>query len=434
MFTQPTTSLNQTPHVVIVGAGFGGLRAAQALAKAAVRVTLLDRNNYHLFQPLLYQVATAGLSPDEIAQPVRAILGRQANLEFRIASVRGADLDARVLDTDRGPLAYDYLILAAGGATHTFGAQVEAPGCFGLKSMEDAEAIRNHILAMCELALDETDPAARQALLTFAVAGGGPSGVESAGAISELIHHILPRDYPALKPDEVRVVLLEAAQQLLAALPQPLGAFAERTLRQKGVQVRFGTAVARFDGQAIALKEGADIPARTLIWAAGIKAAPLFDTLALEKGSLGRVRILPSLQTPTHPEVFVIGDAALLNGPDNRPLPMVAPVAIQQGQTAADNIQHLTRGQPALPFVYHDPGSLATIGRGQAVAKIGPVLLHGLPAWLAWVVVHIYQLVGFRNRLQVMVDWIWNYLVYDRPVRRIWRPQVDLGAPAREYK
>lgn len=423
MPTQNVTNPNPTAHVVIVGAGFGGLRAAHALVNAPVHITLLDRNNYHLFQPLLYQVATAGLSPDEIAQPVRAILGRQANLKFRIASVRGADLDQRILDTDSGPLAYDYLILAAGGATHTFGANVNAPGSFGLKGLEDAEAIRDHILGMFELALDETNKTTRQALLTFAVAGGGPTGVESAGAISELIQHILPRDYPALDPSEVHVILLEAAQQLLAALPRPLSAFSERTLRQKGVQVRFGMAVERFDGQSVTFKDGTHMPARTLIWAAGIKAAPLFDALSLEKGSLGRVVVLPSLQTPAHPEVFVIGDGALLNGADGRPLPMVAPVAIQQGQTAVANILRIQHGLPALPFIYHDPGTLATIGRGQAVAKIGPLLLHGLLAWLAWVVVHIYQLVGFRNRLQVMVDWIWNYIAYDRPVRRIWRMQ-----------
>lgn len=429
IFAQHTDQPNNTPHVVIVGAGFGGLRAARALSKAPVRVTLLDRNNYHLFQPLLYQVATAGLAPDAITQPVRAILGGQANLEFRITTVRGADLNRRVLDTDRGSLTYDYLVLAAGGATHTFGAQIEASGSFGLKSMEDAEAIRNHLLAMCELALDETDTANRQALLTFAVAGGGPSGVESAGAISELIRHILPRDYPSLNPGEARVILLEAQHQLLAALPKSLGIFSERALRQKGVEVRFGAAVERYDGQLITLKDGSEIQTRTLVWAAGVKAAPLFETLALEKGSLGRVVVLPSLQTPAHPEVFVIGDAALLNGSDERPLPMVAPVAVQQGETAANNILRLVSGQTVLPFHYRDPGTLATIGRSQAVAKLGPLLLCGLPAWLAWVVVHIYQLVGFRNRLQVMVDWIWNYFAYDRPIRRIRRSQEYLPAP-----
>jgi NADH dehydrogenase len=421
MNTNPNQTKQTLPHVVIVGAGFGGLRAARALAHSPVRVTLLDRNNYHLFQPLLYQVATAGLAPDEIAQPVRAILRGQPNLEFRIAEVRGANLLESTLDTDRGPIHYDFLILAAGGATHTFGAQIQARGSFGLKTLEDADAIREHLLAMCELALDQPDPEKRAALLTFGVAGGGPSGVESAGAIAELIRHLLPRDYPALNPAEASVVLLEASNRLLPALPERLARFSADALRRKGVEVRFGAAVERFDGQMIFLKDGSQLPARSLIWAAGVKAAPLFDALALDKGNLGRVVVQPSLQTPGHPEIFVIGDAAFLPGADGRPLPMVAPVAIQQAETAVRNILRLLQRQEPQPFVYHDPGVMATIGRGQAVAKLGPFQMSGLLAWLAWVVVHIFQLVGFRNRLQVMVDWIWNYFAYDRPVRRLAR-------------
>jgi NADH:ubiquinone reductase (H+-translocating) len=436
--------LHPQPHIVIVGAGFGGLRAAHTLAGAGTlagtlkgvnaRVTLVDRNNYHLFQPLLYQVATAGLAADEIAQPVRAMLRNQPNLEFRIAAVRGIDFERRELDTERGPLAYDYLILAAGGTTNYFGLASPADlprGLFGLKTLDDAEAIRNHLLSMCEQALDEPDAQRRKALLTFAIAGGGPSGVESAGAVAELVEHILPRDYPRLDPAEVRVILLEAGARLLPALPETLAKFTEKALLRKGVDVRFGAAVAGYDGQIVRLQDGPLLPARTLVWAAGVKAAPLFDGLDLEKGSLGRVRVGPTLQVNGRPEVFIIGDAALCTGPDGKALPMVAPVAMQQGESAARSVLRLASGEEALPFIYHDPGVMATIGRGQAVARLGPLNLRGVLAWLAWVVVHIFQLVGFRNRLLVMVDWAWNYFAYDRPVRRLARsPWAKEHSPA----
>ena len=407
------------PHVVILGAGFGGLRAARALAKSPVKVTLVDRNNYHLFQPLLYQVATASLSADEIAQPVRAILGRQRNLEFRMAEARGIDLDRRTLHTSHGDLPYDYLILAAGGVTNTFGMESVARNGLGMKEIGDAEAIRNHILRLCEEALDEHDPARLGAMLTFVVAGGGPTGVESAGAIAELVHNVLPRDYPGAYLSQARVVLLEAADRLLPAMPESLSAHTLRTLRQKDVQVRFGAAVSGFDGRAVQLKGGEEIPARTLIWAAGIQAAGLARELPLEKGSQGRVKVEPTLQVAGRLEVFVIGDAAYLLDTDGRPLPMVAPVAMQQGVKAARNIARILQGRAPEIFRYRDPGTMATIGRSQAVAQIGPLKLHGLVAWLAWVAVHIYQLVGFRNRLLVMMDWAWNYFVYDRPVRMI---------------
>lgn len=415
-------------HIVIVGAGFGGLQAARSLAGANARVTLLDRNNYHLFQPLLYQVATAGLAPDEIAQPVRAILNRQKNLEFRIAAVRGVDFEQKRLLTERGPLEYDYLILAAGGATNFFGLEKPARGLMGLKSLEDAEAIRNHLLSMCELALDEPDQAKRRALLTFAVAGGGPSGVESAGAVAELVRHILPRDYPRLDSREARVVLLEAGSRLLPMMPADQASFTLHALEKMGVEVRLGAAVESYDGSQIGLRGGELLSARTLVWAAGVQAAGLYDRLGLERGSLGRVVVDPSLRVPGRPEVYVVGDAALFPGPDGKPLPMVAPVAIQEGRLAAENILRDLRGLAPLPFIYRDPGVMATIGRSQAVARLGPLHLRGFLAWLAWVGVHIFQLVGFRNRLLVMVDWAWNYFAYDRPVRRLargeWKERV----------
>ena len=412
---------NQTtlPHVVIVGAGFGGLRAARALAKAPVRITLLDRNNYHLFQPLLYQVATAGLSPDEIAQPVRAILRSQRNLEFRLAEVRSANLAARRLDTDQGPLQYDYLILAAGGVTNTFGMQDVARHAFGLKSLEDAVTMRNHLLRLFEQAALENDPARRKALLTFVVAGGGPTGVECAGAISELAQVVLDKDLPNLAIQQPQIILLEAAQRLLPAMPERSGKFTIQALAEKGVEVRFGAAVDGYDGRVVRLKDGETLATHTLVWAAGVQAAPVVTALGLQSGSLGRVRVLPSLQVPDHPEVYLIGDAAHLEGEDGRPLPMVAPVAMQQGDHAARNLLRAAQGLPQQPFRYRDPGVMATIGRNRAVAKLGPIELRGWFAWLAWVVVHIFQLIGFRNRMMVLLDWAWNYLVYDRAVRVI---------------
>jgi NADH:ubiquinone reductase (H+-translocating) len=411
--------IDTLPHVVIVGAGFAGLRAARALADISVRVTLVDRNNYHLFQPLLYQVATAGLSPDEIVQPVRAILGAQTNLDFRMAEVRGVNLQARQLDTSHGILPYDFLILAAGGATNTFEMKDVERHAYGLKTLEDAFALRNHLLRLFEQAAQESNPARRQELLTFVIAGGGPTGVESAGAVAELAQVILGKDFAGKVLERPHILLLEAAERLLPALPERLARFTTETLGNKGVEVRFGTAVAGYDGKMIRLKDGNTLLARTLVWAAGVQAAPVYATLPVERGSLGRIRVLSTLQLPEHPEVFVLGDAALVAGADGRPLPMLAPVAMQQGEHAARNLVHTLENRPLLPFRYRDPGSMATIGRNRAVAKLGKIELRGLIAWLAWVVVHIFQLIGFRNRMMVLLDWAWSYLVFDRAVRVI---------------
>jgi NADH dehydrogenase len=401
--------------VVIIGAGFGGLRAARALEQAPVDVILVDRNNYHLFQPLLYQVATAGLSTDEIAQPVRAILSRQANLAFRMADVRAVDFDARSVHTSAGPIPYDALILAAGGTTHFFGLQQLAQHAYGLKDLQNAEQIRNHLLHLFEEALYERDEQRLRGMLTFVVAGGGPTGVESAGAIAEMVRSILQRDYPGLDATKTRVILLEAAGRLLPAMPDDLAAYTLSSLEKLGVEVKLGAAVQDYEGKIVRLASGESIPASTLIWAAGVKAAPLFEALPVEKAAQGRVKVLSTLQIPAHPEVFVIGDAAHLP----EPLPMIAPVAMQQGRHAAENILRLVAGEPLKDFVYRDPGLMATIGRSRAVAQIGPLKLRGLMAWLAWVVVHIFQLIGFRNRLLVLINWAWSYILYDRPVRMI---------------
>jgi NADH:ubiquinone reductase (H+-translocating) len=407
------------PHVVIVGAGFGGLRVATSLSGAALKITVVDRNNYHLFQPLLYQVATAGISPEEIAYPMRAVLRHQKNASFRLAEVTAIDLQQKRLSTTNGELQYDYLVLAAGGETNTFGIESVTQNGLGLKSISDATAIRTHLLKMFELAVNEKDPAKRKALLTFVVAGGGPTGVECAGAISELIRLVLTKDYPASDLSEARVILLEATQRLLPALPDELADFTLKALANKKVEVRFESAVSHYDGQAVFLKDGNSIVSSTLIWAAGIRAAGLLQQLNVPKGSLGRVQVSPGLQIPGHPEVFVIGDAALLQGPDGKPYPMVAPVAMQQASCTAANIQRLINGLPISPFVYHDLGSMATIGRNQAVAVLNGIKFHGFPAWVVWLFVHIMQLIGFRNRLVVLINWAWDYFFYDRAVRLI---------------
>ncbi|HKZ69640.1 MAG TPA: NAD(P)/FAD-dependent oxidoreductase, partial [Anaerolineales bacterium] len=388
------------------------------LRRAQANVVLVDRNNYHLFQPLLYQVATAGLSPDEIAYPVRAIFQNQRNLEFRLAEVTAVDFTAKRLSLSTGELNYDYLILAIGGETNFFGLDSVARHAFGLKDIDDAIAIRNQLLRMFELAAQEPDPDLRRALLTFVVVGGGPTGVESAGAISELIRLVLTKDYQGVNFKEARVVLLEATDKLLAAFPESLREATAETLWQKKVEVRFGAAVESFDGTRVALKGGEIIPARTLVWAAGAKAAPLANTIGVRQGRLGRIVVTPTLQLPDHPEAFVVGDAAYFES-GGQPLPMVAPVAIQQAEVAAENIQRLIAGRPPAEFVYKDPGSLATIGRNAAVAHIYGLRLRGFFAWIMWLVVHLIQLIGFRNRLVVLINWAWDYLFYDRAVRLI---------------
>jgi len=409
-----------TPTVVIIGAGFGGLRAARALRRVPVQVVLVDQHNYHLFQPLLYQVATAGLEPEEIAKPVRAILRGQQNLEFRMVSVTGIDLGERRVLTDDHPIPYDFLIVAAGAQTNFFGlASVEQHG-FGLKDVADAVHLRNQVLTCFERAMLEPDAERRRALLSFVVVGGGPTGVEMAGALSELIRLVLVKDYPRLNLKDVRVLLLEAGDRLLAGMPPKLSEAAAATLWKKHVEVRHGAAVADFDGSNARLQSGEVIPARTLVWAAGVRAARLAERLGLPTGRLGRVRVGPTLQLASHPEVFIVGDAADVETQE-APLPMMAPVAMQMAETAADNIGRQLRGAAAGAFRYRDPGQLATIGRNAAVAYIRGIAFTGFVAWVVWLVVHLIQLIGFRNKLFVLINWAWDYFFYDRAVRLITR-------------
>jgi len=409
-----------TPTVVIVGAGFGGLNAARALRRAPVQVVLVDRNNYHLFQPLLYQVATAGLEPEEIARPARAILRGQKNFDFRMVDVTRVDFAGRRLETTGGPLSYDFLVLAPGGETNFFGLESMQRHGLGLKDIPDAIAIRNHVLTCFEQAMLEPDPEQRRTLLTFIVVGGGPTGVEMAGALSELIRLVLVKDYPRLNIKDVRILLLEATDKLLAAMPERLREAAVKTLWRKWIDVRFGAQVADYDGKQIRLKSGEIIPAQTVIWAAGVRASPLNATLGLPASRQGRISVEPTLLVTAHPEVFIIGDAAYQEH-NGEPLPMVAPVAIQMGRFVARNIKRRLRGQPLEPFRYRDQGTLATIGRNAAVANVYGIKATGFVAWVMWLGIHIIQLIGFRNKLFVLINWAWDYFFYERAARLITR-------------
>ncbi|MGA9532798.1 MAG: NAD(P)/FAD-dependent oxidoreductase [Anaerolineales bacterium] len=414
------------PHVVIVGGGFGGLNAARKLADAPVDVTLVDRNNYHLFQPLLYQVATAGLEPAQIAKPIRSILRSQENLDFRMAQVSGIDLGNRQIETDEGRLAYDYLIVAVGAQVDHFGMEGVAAHGLKLKDLSDAVFVRNHILRCFERAVVEEDEAERRRLLTFVIVGGGPTGVEMTGALTELVHLVLLRDYPDLDSTDVSIILLEMMDHLLPGFDTGLSEAARAKLVDKGADVRLRTAVEDYDGAKVTLANGNGIDARTLLWAAGVRAGDLVGTLGFGVGRAGRVQVEQTLQLPGHPELYVIGDAAYLEA-EGKPLPMMAPVAIQMADLAVKNIQRDMRGEALVPFAYHSPGQLATIGRNAAVADIAGWRFKGFIAWGVWLVVHLIQLIGFRSRLVVLINWAWDYFFYERAVRLISEPEPTIG-------
>jgi NADH:ubiquinone reductase (H+-translocating) len=409
------------PHVVVVGGGFGGLNAARALAGRPVRVTLLDRRNHHLFQPLLYQVATAALNASDIAAPLRAVLRRARNVTVLLARVERVDLAARRLVLDRGEIGYDALILAAGAGQSYFGHddwEVFAPG---LKSLEDALEIRRRVLLAYESAEREADGAEQRALLTFVVVGGGPTGVELAGALAEISRQTIARDFRVIDPTKARVVLVEGGPRVLASFPPSLSGRAQRALERIGVEVRTGSIVTRVTADAVWL--GAEqIRARTVLWAAGVAGAPLARTLGVALDRSGRVPVEADLSIPGHPDAFAIGDMSLCRGPSETPLPGLAPVAIQQGRHAADNVLRRLQGRPTRPFRYRDRGSMATIGRAAAVATVGGIELSGLVAWLAWLLVHIMFLIGFRNRFLVLFEWAWAYVSWQRGARLITRP------------
>jgi len=409
------------PHIVIVGAGFGGLETAQRLAGAPVQITLIDRHNYHLFQPLLYQIAIAGLVPSQIAYPLRTIFRRQKNLTFQMGEVSAVDFEARYVRTNGSVIAYDYLVLAVGGRTNFFGMNAVEEHGFQLKDIESATGTRNHLLRMLEQASREVDPDKRKALLTFVVVGGGPTGVETAGALAELITHVMAKDYPHMDLGDVRVLLLEATGTVMAAYPDELRQATLKLLQNKQVEICLNTRLTDYNGQKVTLGDGRQIDTYTLIWTAGVRAAELVDRLGVQQAAAGRARVEPTLQLPQRPEVFVIGDAAYVEDGQGQPLPMLATVAQQQAKAAAKNIRKLLKGEKPEPFRYKDPGLLATIGRNAAVARIWGLSFSGFVAWLIWVVLHIYRLIGFRNRLVVLINWAWDYFFYDNQVRLITR-------------
>ena len=409
------------PHVVIIGGGFGGLAAAQALKRAPVAITLIDRRNHHVFQPLLYQVATAGLSPGDIAAPIRWILRHQRNVRVLLAEATSIDLAGRLVHLDEGHLRYDYLIVAT-GATHAYFGHPEweahAPG---LKTLDDALEIRRRMLLAYERAERESDPDEQRRLLTFVVVGGGPTGVEMAGAMAEIARQTLAHEFRSISTAQARVILVEAGPTILQTFPEDLRDEARRSLARLAVEIREGTPVTHIDDRGVQI--GAErVPAGTVMWAAGVAASPLARSLGVPLDRAGRVPVTPELTLPSHPEVFVIGDLATLAGADGRPLPGVAPVAQQQAAHAARNIRRLIERQPVRPFRYRNYGNLATIGRASAIADFGRIHLSGYLGWLVWLFIHIMKLVGFRNRVLVLIQWAAAYFTYQRSVRLITGP------------
>lgn len=426
------------PHIVVLGAGFGGLTFCQAMDGAAVRITLIDRQNHHLFQPLLYQVATAGLAAPDIAQPVRSILSDQQNVTVLMRSVVGINLTARTVRLAPSemlpgnqtaptapatePLSYDYLILALGGRTSYFGHPEWEQHAPGLKSLEDALRIRRNLLAAFEAAESSADPAAWDRLLTMVVVGGGPTGVELAGAFAELARTVLHGDFRRIDPTRARVILIEASDRLLDAFPEPLAASARKQLAHLGVEVRTGARVASIQAGRVELSSGEAIEAANVVWAAGVAAAPLTKELGAPLDRAGRIQVEADCSIPAHPEAFAIGDIAHLVDKNGVPVPGVSPAAMQMARHVAGIIRDQIRGHASTSrpaFAYQNRGIMATIGRSSAVAQIGWLRLSGWPAWIAWLGIHLLFLIGFRNKLSVFLSWVWSYLTYKRGARVI---------------
>ncbi len=409
----------QRPRVVVIGAGFGGLRVAQRLRNALVDVLVIDRHNHHTFMPLLYEVATAGLAADDIAQPVRAILRGARNVRFLLAEVTGVDLDARRVITDACGVSYDYLVISAGTVTNYFGMASVERNAIGLKDLSQANAIRSRILRNFERATVERDGTARERLMTMVVVGGGPTGVELAGALAELKRHVLRRDYPVLDVAGARVILIEATDRLLPAMPAGLQRKAHEQLRALGVDVRLGALVTDVSEDTVTLAGGETIGSSNVVWVTGTRGAPLAAAMGIDLAPGTRIPVSDALQLRGRPEAYAIGDITVLQGPDHRPYPMLAQVALQQGDLATRNILRAVRGEPPLRFRYRDRGTMATIGRRMAVAHIFGLQFSGFFAWVLWLVVHLLAIIGLRNRALVLLNWVWNYVRYDRASRLV---------------
>lgn len=430
---------NRRPRVVIAGAGFGGLWAARSLNGAACDVTLVDRNNYHTFPALLYQVAAAELQAEDITYPIRTILWKLPGVRFVLAEARRVDTVRQMLEIDGVDVPYEYLILGTGSIPSSFGIPGVEEHAFFLKTLEQGVALRNHIICSFEASVGEPDQGLRRELLTFAIVGGGPTGVEYAGALSELIHGPLVKDYPGLDFREVRIVLIEAGSTLLPGLPEAVQDYALERLRRMGVEVRLGAAVDRVDADDVHLKTGEIIVARTAIWTAGVRGEGLAQRSGLSVGPDGRISVLPTLQVPDLPNVYAVGDITRIMDA-GKPLPLVAQVAIQSGVTAAENIRRQIHGEEPVAFRYHDRGVMVAIGRNAAGAVIGNRTFTGFFAWVLWLAVHLYKLIGFRNRLLVLVNWAWDYSVHKRAARIVFpsgpmacppRTQLDVDVPRR---
>jgi len=409
----------QRPRVVIAGAGFGGLQAAKALAKVDVDVTLVDAYNHHCFQPLLYQVATAALSPADVAWPIRAILRAQKNVRVIMARVLAIDAPARRVHTSQIDLAYDYLILATGSTHSYFGHDDWAPFAPGLKHIADATEIRRRFLLAFERAEVAEDEAAQQRLLTFVIVGGGATGVEMAGAIAEVARRTLQHDFRRIDPRTSRIILIEAGPRLLPTFPAPLADYATRSLRGMGVEIALGRAVTGCDAEGVSL-DGSRIEVATVIWAAGVVASPAAEWIGAEPDRAGRIKVNADLTVPGRPEIFAVGDTASVVAGDGRPVPGIAPAAKQMGNYVAKVIAARVQERPAPPpFAYHHLGDLATIGRKSAVVKLGVIQITGFLGWLFWGAVHIYFLIGLRNRFVVALNWLWSYMTFQRGARLI---------------
>jgi NADH dehydrogenase len=414
---------NKQFHVVVLGAGFGGLEFCKRFRRPDARITLVDRTNHHLFQPLLYQVATAGLSAPEIAQPVRAIFSNRPDITVLLDKVLDFDLTQRKVLLEENTLSYDYLVLALGGQTGYFGHPEWEQFAPGLKTLDDALRIRSRVLLAFEKAENQKEAPLRDQLLTIVVVGGGPTGVELAGAFAELARTVLKRDFRRIDPSQARVILLEGSPAVLSNLPPDLSASAQRQLEKLGVQVRTSMRVKAIRENEVELDNGEVIRAGNILWAAGVSATPLTAKLGVELDKTGRVKVNPDLSLPQHPEIFAIGDMALVLEADGRPVPGVSPAAMQMGRHVARIIEHEldsgTMFSPRPAFKYWDKGTMATIGRSAAVAWIGKIKISGWLAWLAWLFIHLIFLIGFRNRLAVLLQWTYSYFAYKRSARII---------------